>query len=58
MRPVFTITAESDPLAYGRALYENLHELDRAGADRILALQTPSTGPWAAVADRLGRAAA
>lgn len=58
VRPVFTIAAESDPLAYGRALYENLHELDRAGADRILALRTPSTGPWAAVADRLGRAAA
>ena len=58
VRPVFAIAAESDPLAYGRALYENLHELDRAGADRILALRTPSTGPWAAVADRLGRAAA
>ena len=58
VRPVFAIAAESDPLVYGRALYENLHELDRAGADRILALRTPSTGPWAAVADRLGRAAA
>ena len=58
VKPVFSIAAEADALAYGRALYENLHELDRAGAERILALRTPSTGPWAAVADRLGRAAA
>ena len=58
VEPVFSVVADTDALSYGRALYENLHELDRAGADRILALRTPTDGPWAAVADRLGRAAA
>lgn len=58
VKPVFTIASETEALPYGRDLYENLHKLDRAGADRILALRTPATGPWAAIADRLARAAA
>lgn len=54
----FSITAPSEVLAYGRDLYENLHRLDTAGAVRILVERPPQTPDWAAVNDRLGRAAA
>ncbi len=43
---------------YGALLYENLHRLDRAGAERIFIERPPQTPDWAAVNDRLGRAAA
>jgi L-threonylcarbamoyladenylate synthase len=46
------------PAAYGRALYATLRELDRAGATRILVEAPPSGESWAAIADRLARAAA
>ncbi len=46
------------PAEYGRALYATLRELDRAGAARILVEEVPGDEPWAAIADRLGRAAA
>lgn len=55
---LLAIEAPETNRGYGAALYENLHRLDRAGADRIL-VSRPSTDPsWAAVNDRLGRAAA
>ncbi|MGB5131153.1 MAG: L-threonylcarbamoyladenylate synthase [Steroidobacteraceae bacterium] len=46
------------PAEYGRALYATLRELDRTGAARILVEDVPGDEPWAAVADRLRRAAA
>jgi L-threonylcarbamoyladenylate synthase len=46
------------PAAYGRVMYAALRELDAAGAGRILVEAVPSGESWAAVADRLGRAAA
>jgi L-threonylcarbamoyladenylate synthase len=45
------------PEGYARGLYAALRELDRAGNDLILAEAVPSTPAWAAVADRLRRAA-
>ncbi len=47
----------AEPSRYGRALYATLRELDRAGAARILVEAVPATEAWAAVADRLARAA-
>ncbi|MDR3898643.1 MAG: L-threonylcarbamoyladenylate synthase [Duodenibacillus sp.] len=44
--------------AYAHVLYEALHELDAAHAVRILVEMPPQTAEWAAVNDRLGRAAA
>lgn len=49
---------DSRPAEYGRALYAALRELDRAGAARILVEEVPGGEPWAAIADRLQRAAA
>jgi L-threonylcarbamoyladenylate synthase len=46
------------PAAYGRALYATLRELDATGAGRILVESVPADESWAAVADRLERAAA
>jgi L-threonylcarbamoyladenylate synthase len=46
------------PAAYARALYAALRELDAAGAGRILVEAVPTDESWAAVADRLSRAAA
>jgi len=45
------------PAPYGRALYAALRSLDAEGADRILVEAVPAGEPWAAVADRLSRAA-
>ena len=45
------------PAPYGRALYAALRGVDAAGADRILVEAVPANEPWAAVADRLSRAA-
>lgn len=42
---------------YARTLYTNLRELDATGADLILVEQPPQTPAWAAVNDRLTRAA-
>jgi L-threonylcarbamoyladenylate synthase len=47
-----------EPAAYGRELYAALRELDRAGAEQILVEGVPSDEPWAAIGDRLARAAA
>ena len=47
----------ADPRGYGRSLYAALRELDQTAADLIVAEETPATPAWAAVADRLRRAA-
>jgi L-threonylcarbamoyladenylate synthase len=52
------IDAGGDPVRYGHDLYANLRRLDATGAQRILVESPPATGPWEAVNDRLGRAAA
>ncbi len=46
------------PAGYGRALYATLRELDRAGVSCILVEALPPDEAWAAIADRLARAAA
>jgi L-threonylcarbamoyladenylate synthase len=51
------LIAPADPQEYARRLYTMLHELDAAGAQRILIAQPPAGPDWEAVADRLGRAA-
>ena len=56
--PALAIVAPDDLHGYGRDLYENLHRLDRAGADRILIEMPPRGSDWAAINDRLNRAAA
>ncbi len=51
------IAAPAEPAAYAHDLYANLRTLDAAGSDVILADVLPPTAEWAAVRDRLGRAA-
>jgi L-threonylcarbamoyladenylate synthase len=47
-----------DPIAYAAALYAALYRLDDAGCAEIVAAAVPTDQPaWAAVADRLRRAA-
>jgi L-threonylcarbamoyladenylate synthase len=46
-----------DPQAYAQKLYGALRELDSAGCDEILVEAPPETAEWAAVRDRLTRAA-
>jgi L-threonylcarbamoyladenylate synthase len=46
-----------DAQAYAAVLYETLHRLDGEGWDWIVVEAPPETGEWAAVADRLRRAA-
>ncbi|MCQ0040262.1 Sua5 family C-terminal domain-containing protein, partial [Burkholderia glumae] len=55
---VHFVAAPEDPQAYARELYGLLRALDRASVTRILVEQLPGTPEWAAVNDRLGRAAA
>ena len=45
------------PEGYARALYAALRELDQAGNDIILVETIPASPAWAAIADRLRRAA-
>jgi L-threonylcarbamoyladenylate synthase len=52
------IAAPSEAAAYAHDLYANLRALDAAGCDAILVEQLPQRPEWAAVNDRLGRAAA
>ncbi|MGH8745526.1 MAG: L-threonylcarbamoyladenylate synthase, partial [Burkholderiales bacterium] len=47
-----------DPRGYARRLYAALRELDAAGCARILVEEPPHDAAWAAVRDRLKRAAA
>jgi L-threonylcarbamoyladenylate synthase len=48
----------ADPVGYAHELYAALRELDAAGAEMIVVEAIPEGPPWAAVADRLRRAAA
>lgn len=47
-----------EPGSYGRALYAALRALDDSGAALILVEEVPAGEEWAAVSDRLARAAA
>jgi L-threonylcarbamoyladenylate synthase len=52
------ISAPLDPAGYAHDLYANLRVLDRAGCSAILVEQLPLGSAWAAIQDRLMRAAA
>ena len=52
------IAAPDDPAAYAHDLYANLRSLDQAGCTAILVEVPPLAPAWAAVHDRLTRAAA
>ncbi len=52
-----TFAMPSDPAGYAARLYEVLHELDREGYDWIAVERPPATPEWAAIIDRLERAA-
>jgi L-threonylcarbamoyladenylate synthase len=62
LQPVLTgltwIAAPADVHAYAHDLYANLRTLDAAGCDALLVEQLPQRAEWAAVNDRLLRAAA
>ena len=47
----------SEPEAYAAQLYSQLHDLDRMGLDWIAVELPPETAEWAAIRDRLTRAA-
>ena len=47
-----------DPMDYARLLYASLHTLDELGCKQILVEAVPDEPAWAAIADRLRRAAA
>lgn len=51
-------TLPANPDGYAHGLYAALRALDDAGADRILVQRPPADASWAAVQDRLDRAAA
>jgi L-threonylcarbamoyladenylate synthase len=42
--------------AYAARLYAALHEMDRAGLERIVVTLPPPTDEWLAIHDRLRRA--
>ena len=46
-----------DPAAYARSLYATLHALDQRGLDRLVVDAVPADDDWAAIHDRLERAA-
>lgn len=50
--------APRDAAGYAHALYANLRRLDEAGCDAIIVEQPPQSPEWAAINDRLARAAA
>ncbi len=52
------IAAPHDAAGFAHALYANLRALDETGCDVILVEAPPQDAEWAAVADRLARAAA
>lgn len=52
------IVAPADPAGYAHVLYEAMHRLDACGAKGIVVEAPPADPAWAAVNDRLGRAAA
>jgi len=52
------VAAPRDAAGYAHALYASLRRLDDAGCDMIIAEQPPQVPEWAAINDRLARAAA
>lgn len=52
------IALPADAVQYGQQLYSALRELDAGPAGRIAVVRPPPEDSWAAVHDRLGRAAA
>lgn len=52
-----TLRLPNQAAGYGRALYQALHQLDDAGVAVILVQRPPAAPEWAAVHDRLQRAA-
>ena len=50
--------APPDAAGYAHALYATLRRLDEAGCDAIIVERPPQTAEWAAINDRLARAAA
>jgi L-threonylcarbamoyladenylate synthase len=52
------IAAPQDAAGYAHDLYSNLRHLDEAGCDALLVEALPARPEWAAVQDRLNRAAA
>jgi L-threonylcarbamoyladenylate synthase len=52
------IAAPRDAAGYAHALYASLRRLDEAGCDVIIVEQPPQSPEWAAINDRLARAAA
>jgi L-threonylcarbamoyladenylate synthase len=55
---VVSLTIKENPTEYAAELYAMLHDLDAEGWDRIVVEMPPATPEWAAVRDRLTRAAA
>jgi L-threonylcarbamoyladenylate synthase len=53
-----TVEMPDDARAYGAMLYAILHEMDAENLDWIAVERPPRDGDWAAIADRLERAAA
>lgn len=51
------LTLPTDPIAAAAELFAELHRLDECGHDLILVQLPPDTPEWAAVRDRLSRAA-
>ena len=56
-RELVVVPMPADPQAYARLLYATLHALDQRALDRIVVEPPPDAEPWAAVWDRLRRAA-
>ena len=52
------LAAPPDANGYAHALYASLRQLDAAGCDAILVERPPAEADWAAINDRLARAAA
>lgn len=57
-RAAHWLVLPGDPAAYGQKLYAALRDLDALGCDHIYIETVHETPAWAAVRDRLGRAAA
>ncbi|HEV3383913.1 MAG TPA: Sua5 family C-terminal domain-containing protein, partial [Gemmata sp.] len=52
------INLTNDPQTAAAQLYDSLHRIDRLKLDLILIEEPPNTPEWAAIRDRLKRAAA
>lgn len=54
---LLVVPMPKDPTTYARSLYATLHALDQRGLDRLVVDAVPADSEWAAVRDRLKRAA-